>query len=125
MTLIEVLIAAIILFMAIGLVSSAFQQSLLLQRKVMGQLDKVELIEISKPMIKFDLNQGKSRGNLDILSEKIEWQAEVIERKPFAASLNEENESISGFGYMTLFNVVLKQGDEELLSFKYTIWNMS
>lgn len=126
MTLIEVLIASIILFMAIGLVTSAFQQSLLLQQKVMVQRDKIELTQMVKPMIQFELNQGKVVGNFDVLSKKIEWQAEIIAKDSFVDAFSEDGDDyVSGRGYVILYSIIVKQEDTAIVTFKYSTWSSS
>lgn len=126
MTLIEVLIAAIILFMAIGLVTSAFQQSILLQRKVMTQREKVELIHIVKPFVQFEISQGKLIGNLDYLSRSVDWQAKQEAKSSFVDAFSESGDDyVVGRGYVTLYDVVVKQDEKVIFMFKYSIWSSS
>lgn len=123
MTLIEVLIAAIILFMAIGLVSSAFQQSIMLQQKVVTQQEKMRLLQWIKPLIEFQLSVGQLKGEESWGGMEASWSAELLEKKRFADSISENSDYISGRGYVMLYEVSLSFAEQESYKFNHTVWS--
>lgn len=123
MTLIEVLIAALILFMAIGLVSSAFQQALMLQRKVVDQKDTVQVTQWIRPVIEFELENGRTRGVEEYLGTTLSWEASLIEKKQFVDSFGESESYVAGRGFVSLYQVSVLQEDSLLLEFKEVLWS--
>lgn len=123
MTLIEVLIAAIILFMAIGLVSSAFQQSIMLQQKVVTQQEKMRLLQWIKPIIEFQLSVGQLKGAESWGGMKASWSAELLEKKRFVDSISDDSGYIAGRGYVVLYEVSLSLAEQEPYKFNYTVWS--
>ncbi|MFW1118312.1 PilW family protein, partial [Vibrio parahaemolyticus] len=55
MTLIESLVAAVILFMVIGLAATVFQHSALLQTRVLKQIEKQEIVDFTMRNVRFAL----------------------------------------------------------------------
>ena len=123
MTLIEVLIAAIILFMAIGLVSSAFQQSIMLQQRVSKQQERMNLAQWIKPIIEFELGQGKIRGSEFFFEKKVSWEAKKEDKKQFVDSFSDDEGYVAGRGYVSIYLVDVHYNDTQLLQFKKTIWS--
>lgn len=79
MTLIEVLIASMILFMALGLSASVFRQSALLQEKVIRQVETHRIQSSAMPLVKFALENNQALGTLTVLGKEIEWR--VVDKK--------------------------------------------
>ena len=61
LTLIEVLIASVILFMTLGLVATVFQQSLGMQQRAVKHLAAAEQFPSIVSQVRFELEQEKNR----------------------------------------------------------------
>lgn len=64
LTLIEVLIASVILFMTLGLVASVFQQNLQMQQRAIKHLAAAEYFPSVVSQIRFDLEHAKLEGSI-------------------------------------------------------------
>lgn len=108
LTLIEVLIASTILFMAIGLAASVFQQNLLLQRKVLDQLEQAQLQQVVSRNILFQLEQKKLSGKEVVNLIEISWEANVEKKAAFIDSYSFDTEKYSsGLGDVTVYVITL------------------
>lgn len=87
-TLIEVLIAATLLFMAISIGSVAFEQTLQTRGKLNDRVMIYQLAPLVKSDIKQQIRERNSRsGNIEIKGQSIRWRASLVEEKPTFKSL--------------------------------------
>lgn len=120
MTLIEVLIASLILFMAIGLSASVFRQSALLQNKVLSLVDQSDIKKRLVPKIMFELEQDKTSG--EVLEEALtfSWIAKLEKANSYVASYNPEGSSVIGTaGKIKVYQVTVKSSHWKNWSFEY------
>lgn len=87
-TLIEVLIAATLLFMAIAIGSVAFEQTIQTRGKLNDRVMIYQLAPFIKSDIKQQIRERNSRsGNIEIQGQDIRWRASLVEEKPTFKSL--------------------------------------
>lgn len=124
LTLIEVLIASVILFMTLGLVASVFQQNLQMQQRAIKHLAAAEYFPSVVSQIRFDLEQDKREGSITLNSEVYQWQAVELSRAKEISSVDESGTDYLGnIGMLVLFNVTLtKENGGETIEFRQAIW---
>lgn len=128
LTLIEVLIASMILFISIGLTSSIFQHGFLLQNRVFEQINieskKNEIIN----NIRFSLEQGDLLGTIHFSDLDVEWEVISIEQqRPFRFYNIELEQAEFALGEMKLMtiNYSILNSDDVIKSHEYRelIWH--
>ncbi len=125
MTIIEVLVASLILFMAIGLSASIFRQTSLLQLKLAEELNVDEVISLTIPMVRFELEDQKTQGVLAIKGEQLYWQSHIESEQGFVAGYDPDAQNpIEGLGRVIVFRVDIRKAErtEPLLTFRELIW---
>lgn len=128
LTLIEVLIASVLLFMSLGLVATGYQQYQLMQGKAMRYLDSAGDFDSIVSQIHFDLRAGKVEGKTD--SSAYVWKAKELKRAKEIANIDEESGEFNGnIGMLVLFEVeVSYQGnsaDEDAgaaFTYRQAVW---
>ncbi len=109
MTLIEVLIASMILFMALGLSASVFKQSSLLQEKVLSQVIQQRTQSAAMPRIKFAIEDGRREGAFNLLEHSLRWRVIESKSSKFVNSYNYEHGELSyGKGQVSLVTIEMK-----------------
>jgi len=125
MTLIEVLISSVILFMAIGLVSSVFQQSLMLQSRLKKEQFRHEMLYWTKNAVQFELEKGSVGGDVVVDDLKVSYIAEEIAKNAFVDSYSNESEgTVTGRGYMVLYRIQISS-ESLSTSYQQSIWTNS
>ena len=124
LTLIEVLIASVILFMTLGLVASVFQQNLNMQQRAIKHLAAAEYFPSVVSQIRFDLEHDKREGSIALNSEVYQWQAAELSRAKEISSVDESGmDYLGNIGMLVLFNVtVAKEKGGETIEFRQAIW---
>ncbi|WP_110456323.1 PulJ/GspJ family protein [Shewanella algidipiscicola] len=124
MTLIEVLIASIILFMALGLVGVVYQQNFDTQRRTQQYLKEARVMQSLMAAIRFALQQGESEGKLNMVGMPYSWKAKLIEAKPEINSVSPETGlPESGSGKLHLFSIeVTNENTQHDFEFKQAVW---
>ena len=116
-TLIEVLIAATLLFLAISIGSVAFEQTLQTRGKLNDRVMIYQLAPLIKSDIKQQIRESNSRsGNLTLHGQEVSWRASLVEEKPTFKSLG------GGEGGIQLGDVRLLLLDIEI---EFTLTNQS
>lgn len=126
LTLIEVLIASVILFMAIGLAASVFQQNLLLQRKVLDKLEQAQFQQIMTRRIFFQLDQGTFSGQEESQGIKASWLAKNEKSSSFVENYNSDTDlSYSGRGKVTVYLITLTSDNwpDWTVEYKESLWS--
>ncbi|WP_333796363.1 PulJ/GspJ family protein [Rheinheimera sp.] len=124
LTLIEVLIASVILFMTLGLVATVFQQSLGMQQRAIKHLAAAEQFPSLVSQIRFELEQQKTEGSIELNAQRYQWQATELKRAKELSSVDENGQDYLGnIGMLVLFNVtVTSQNGGTGFEFRQAIW---
>lgn len=108
MTLIEVLVAAIILFTVFALASQVYGTLLLRNSKSKQITELYSHQDVLNQLIVDEIIGGKSKGTIKFPNEKISWTAKVIDSKPEIGSYNEFTSTFSdGSNYLFLYEIVV------------------
>ena len=128
MTLIEVLIGAIILFMTLALAAQVFQHQFLLQERA----QRAALVMAAQPAAMAEVERALGDGQLQGQGRAAEldfsWQAELVESAPTIGSFDPELGSYSlNRGQFSLYRVTLDfdGGARRQLQYDEVIWSAS
>lgn len=123
LTLIEVLIASMILFMALGLVSSVFQQNLRSQMQANKYLLATQSYMSIQAEIRFNLEQGTSEGTIQTPAGPFTWTAELQEQRQELADLSPETAPGAVGGTLRLYNITVVTESQFSFEFKQAVWS--
>ncbi|EWH04898.1 hypothetical protein AT00_17260 [Pseudoalteromonas lipolytica SCSIO 04301] len=125
MTLIEVLIASIILFIAISALSFVSRSMLLHESRLERAIDRALLAELIKDEVSYRYQYEKQNtGTYTLDDHEYQWRVDVLDEKPpvrFISSESESNENQQN-GRVILYSVVILDNDRELLRVKDVFW---
>lgn len=122
LTLIEVLIAGLLLSMALGIAAVVFQQNDLQQRQAERLLLRASQLETVISRIRYELGQGARRGEWSLAGVDYAWQATVVKSAAIAGSYDVESGQITGSGReQTLFQIDVSQTSVSVYSFQLTL----
>lgn len=124
LSLIEVLIASLILIMSLGLVAVIFQQNFDTQRRAKVYLIDAQEFTSVLAQVRFELELGTDRGEITSGSTHYTWQSEVLQSGKEIDSINPESTlPQGGIGILTLFKVTVNNTrTANEYSFKQAIW---
>lgn len=109
MTLIEVLVAAIILFTVFALASQVYSTLLLRNSKSKHMTELYNKQDVLNQLITDELTNGKVKGIINLNDNVASWTAKVIDSKPEVGSYNELTSSFTdGSSYLFLYEVEVK-----------------
>lgn len=128
LTLIEVLIASVLLFMSLGLVATAYQQYQMMQSKALGYLDSAADFDSIVSQISFDLRTGKLEGTTE--SGAFVWKAIELKRAKEIANIDAESGEYNGnIGVLVLYEVEVSfqgssanDGAGKAFSYRQAVW---
>ncbi|WKD22054.1 prepilin-type N-terminal cleavage/methylation domain-containing protein [Pseudoalteromonas sp. KG3] len=128
-TLIEVLIAAIILFSALALISDIFKSAMLSSSKVVTSSQYYQITPAAISAIKANLREQVNNKNIEMAEGAVllfdinyNWEAKRISFKAAPASEIDEFTQRPRFSIYTV-QVTVKQGDKERdFSFEVATW---
>jgi len=127
MTLIEVLIASVLLFIAIAAGALVTRTMYLHQERTENSIERHYVIDTIKDEIDFSLRFNNTfSGELSLNSASLAWQASAIEKKPYADSVNTAAGGInSDRGFLTLYDVTVTHSNNSVVWFNYQtiIWS--
>lgn len=122
LTLIEVLIAGLLLSMALGIAAVIFQQNDLQQRQAERLLLRASQLETVVSRIRHELGQGALQGEWTLSDVPYKWQAAVVKSAAIAGSYDVESGQITGSGVQkTLFQVDVSQSSVNVYSFQLAL----
>lgn len=128
MTLVEVLVAGIILFISISAISMVARTKILNEQKLARAIEHAYLAEFSYGSIKYYLSHTDVReGNIRIANTQYQWRAQVESAKPPMIGLDSgEDMAATSFHLLTLYNVVISAVGTERAVYGYTelVWTM-
>lgn len=122
LTLIEVLIASLILTMALGVASVVFQQNDIQQRQAERLLLRATQLDSVVNRIRYELQQGAVQGEWQLSDIPYQWQAKVIVSNAVAGAYDTESGALSESAqYKTRYQIDVLSNDNPLYSFQLTI----
>ncbi|WNO61662.1 prepilin-type N-terminal cleavage/methylation domain-containing protein [Rheinheimera sp. MMS21-TC3] len=126
LTLIEVLIASIILFMTLGLVAVVFQQNFATQLQSVKYINSLADYNTIQANIRYELEQKKVKGDITTVNNKYSWKAEVISAAPEIRGFSPETGAKeTGAGFLVLYNITISSESAITYDFRQTIWQIS
>lgn len=122
-TLLEALMAGVILFAVIASMTSLYQGALTALLKSEAAVDRATAVPFMMDMIRFDIRQEKKReGSGTIQSQQFRWKAEVIQQGgPFVPQGLEGEYQADPDKYI-LLQVTLWVGERPAVTFKEFTW---
>ena len=128
MTLIEVLIAGIILFISISAISLVARTKILNQQKLMRATETAYLAEYSKDIIKYHLTQSKVReGVITVASRDYQWLAIIDKSAPPRRVLEDaDGAGSSARDLLLLYRITIGPVGTEQITFEYSelVWEI-
>ena len=125
MTLIEVLIASIILFIAVSAISFVMRSSLLHEKRLMNNVERGLLAEYIRDEVSYQYQyQNVSTGTYDIKDSTYTWVLLVLNSQPAIRFISSESENTTTTtdDNIVLYEVTVTKGDKKILSFKDVYW---
>ncbi|HAG40753.1 MULTISPECIES: prepilin-type N-terminal cleavage/methylation domain-containing protein [Pseudoalteromonas] len=127
MTLIEVLIASIILFIAVSAISFVSRASMLHEQKLKNNISRGLLAEHIKDFVSYKYQyENITQGSYKIGSNEYKWHVEVIESKPVVRFISSETtqDTDKKDDNLELYEVTVSQKSQEktILRFKDVYW---
>ncbi|QBG35303.1 hypothetical protein [Litorilituus sediminis] len=126
MTLIEVLIAGIILFISISAISLVARTKILNQQKLMRATETSYLAEYSADIVKYHLMYTQIRdGEIKIANRSYQWQASV-DKSARPRRVLDESEGAHNQDLLLLYRVTIGSADTKDIVLEYSelIWEM-
>lgn len=122
LTLIEVLIAGLLLSMALGIAAVVFQQNDLQQRQAERLLLRASQLETVVSRIRHELGQGALQGEWELAGIPYSWQAALLKSAPVAGAYDVESGQLTGSGAQRkLFKVDVSQASVSIYHFQLTL----
>ncbi len=115
LTLIEVLIASVILFMVIALVTVAYQQNYQSQLKAIGWIDTAAEFRSDLTRVRFQFAQGQRKGDWTTPTGKRYWQATELKRAAGIMVLDPENSAAQTDTSQYVLYEITVTNEQELL----------
>ncbi|MHC5555289.1 hypothetical protein [Vibrio parahaemolyticus] len=125
MTLIESLVAAVILFMVIGLAATVFQHSAMLQTRVLKQIEKQEIVDFTMRNVRFALEQGQVQGQFQFYGAVVQWSAKAVEELPYITHFDsDEGVNKKGEGKVVQYQILASVDSIKNweLSYEEVVW---
>ncbi|MBZ9610285.1 PulJ/GspJ family protein [Rheinheimera maricola] len=123
LTLIEVLIASLILFMVLGVAASFFQQQVLVQRQSQRYVQLAAQQNNILNRIQFSFREGVNEGEIIVGNSKYNWKATaVVKRSQYGGA--GEGFSTQSSRIVTLYNIEV-QGETASANYQFRLvrWN--
>ena len=123
LTLIEVLVASLLLFVSLGVVSIIFQQNIFTQSQAVKYFDALEHFPSIQAQIRFELEQGHMQGQLKLGEQEYQWQASVIQQGMELIGVSPETGQQEGTtGILQLINISVTAPNNLEFEMKHTRW---
>lgn len=125
MTLIEVLIASIILFIAISAMSYVARSASLHEMRLSRNIDRALLGEFIKDYVAYQYQySGSEVGSYSINNSEFTWQVSVLDEKPPLRNISNEISDNKNTGTLILYEIQVKVKEEEkvILRVKDVYW---
>lgn len=126
LTLIEVLIASIILFMTLGLVAVVFQQNFATQIQAGKYIASLSDYSSLQAQIRYELEQGRFKGSVTTATAQYNWEAKKLKQAPEILGFSPETGNAeTAIGVLTLFNVIVSTDTALTYEFRQTVWQIN
>lgn len=126
MTLIEVLIASLILFIAVSVMSFVARSSSLNEQRLIKNIERSVLSEYIKDSVSYYYQyENSNEGVYKLGTKEFNWRVEIIQSKPAMRAISSESsEQDSRDGVIILYQVIVTPVGEKkaILSFKNVYW---
>ena len=125
MTLIEVLVAAIIMFTVFALASQVYSVLLLRNSKSKNVAELYEMQDVLNELIVEEVQKGKTKGVFTLRNNNVTWIAKVIDSKPEVGSYNELTSTLTnGANYLFLYEIEVKFDRININNYKFVrlVW---
>lgn len=124
LTLIEVLVASVILFMALGVAAVIFQHHSLAQLQASRYLTLAELNPSVMATVEFELNQGQTEGEFQLGQHEFSWRTSSSHTKHIIGSFDEGSGGFStNAGQVALHDVEVKHESSDYhYQFQVLVW---
>ncbi|AUJ68878.1 MULTISPECIES: prepilin-type N-terminal cleavage/methylation domain-containing protein [Pseudoalteromonas] len=125
MTLIEVLIASILLFIAITSLTYVMRSYFLFESRLDRNLVRAKVVELALDEIQYQYQYlSKNKGELVVDGMVFNWGVEVLEKKKAQRVISDENGQSSEVGEIVLYEATVYDAlDEyEVAKFKDVFW---
>ncbi|HCG7605361.1 TPA: hypothetical protein NJ426_001508 [Vibrio parahaemolyticus] len=117
--------AAVILFMVIGLAATVFQHSALLQTRVLKQIEKQEIVDFTMRNVRFALEQGQVQGQFQFYGAVVQWSAKAVEELPYITHFDsDEGVNKKGEGKVVQYQILASVDSIKNweLSYEEVVW---
>ena len=119
LTLIEVLIASLILFLSLGVVATVFQQSYLTQAQAERYLLQLSDYNNLVAQIRFNLEQQQLQGEIITPAGSYQWQAERLAQGRELTGISPETfEPVGAEGQLVLYNVIVELNQQAVFELR-------
>jgi Tfp pilus assembly protein PilV len=126
LTLIEVLIASLLLFLSLGVVATVFQQSFMTQAQAEKYMNQLADYQSLLAEIRFQLEQQSLTGEISTPSGAYRWRAVAEKRGQELSSISLENfEASGGAGQLVLYRVEVEFNDAIIFEVKQAVWHLN
>ena len=126
LTLIEVLIASLLLFMSLGVVATVFQQSFMTQAQAEKYVNQLADYSSLVAEIRFRLEQQELEGTITTSTGQYSWRAVVEKKGQELSSISLENfEAAGGVGQLVLYRVEVEFNESILFEVKQAVWHLN
>lgn len=126
LTLIEVLIASLLLFVSLAVVSVIFQQNLATQAQAAKYFAALEHFPSIQAQIRFEIEQGRMQGEMAYANEQYKWQAEVTQQGRELTGVSPETGQQEGTsGILQLITIKVTAPNNIEFEMKQTRWQNS
>lgn len=112
-----------ILFMALGLVSSVFQQNLRSQMQANKYLLATQSYMSIQAEIRFHLEQGTTEGSIQTPAGLFTWSAELLDQRIEFAEEMAEAKQTGNLGTLRLYLIKVQSESGFSFDFKQAIWS--
>lgn len=126
LTLIEVLIASLLLFISLGVVATVFQQSFITQAQAEKYVNQLADYSSLLAEIRFRLEQQELAGSISTPAGEYKWRAVAEKKGQELASISLENfEAAGGAGQLVLYRVEVEYNESILFEVKQAVWHLN
>lgn len=123
LTLIEVLIASLILFMSLAVVSAIFRQNLDTQQRALLYLTHSERFPNLLTQIRFRLESGERSGQIAVGEQTYSWQATELKQAAAVGVADPETMVITSDGSrMVMWEIELLENERSIWRVQQAIW---
>lgn len=123
LTLIEVLIASLILFMSLAVVSAIFRQNLDTQQKALSYLKHSQHFPNLLAQIRYRLEAGERSGQITLEAQPYTWQATELKQAVAVGVADPETMAVTSDGSrLVMWEIELLENERSIWRVQQAIW---